>query len=240
MSSSTRSELGEGSAIVPGVESAQRADSGRSTSGSLIARVRANEVDAWERLVHLFAPLVYHWCRRARLQEHDTEDVFQEVFESVHAHVRKFRKEGPGDTFRGWLFTITRNKIRDHFRSRAREPRGEGGTDAHRRLAQVSAPEADARASGERRDANLEPLCVVDLDADSSADAWPEHDLVRRVLELIRSEFRETTWKAFWRTAIDERTAPEVAAELGLSPGAVRVAKSRVLRRVREELGDTI
>ena len=100
------------------------------TSGSLIARVRANEAAAWERFVALYAPLVYDWCRRAGLREQDTEDIFQEVFQAVLLHIRSLRQERRGDTFRGWLFTITRNKIRDYYRRENREPRGEGGTEA--------------------------------------------------------------------------------------------------------------
>ena len=62
--------------------------------------------------------------------------------------------------------------------------------------------------------------------------------LFARALELIRGEFEERTWTAFWRTAVEGQAAKDVAADLSMSPGAVRVAKSRVLHRLREELGD--
>src|SRR5262245_44720895 len=103
------------------------------TPRSLLDQARADDPSAWERLVHLYAPLVLHWCRGGHLQEQDIADVFQEVFQAVAAHLTTFRKERAGDTFRGWLRTITRNKLRDHFRRRGREPEGVGGTDAQRR-----------------------------------------------------------------------------------------------------------
>ncbi len=188
------------------------------TSRSLIDRVRANDAAAWERLVRLYAPLVLHWCRRGGLREQDAADVFQDVFQAVASHIARFHREREGDTFRGWLRVITHSKVCDHFRRRGREAEAVGGTNAGRRMAQVPAPELP--------------------EEESAADEAAEGRLVRRVLELIRTEFEERTWQAFWRTAVEGRRAGEVAAELAMSPGAVRVAKSRVLHRLREELGD--
>jgi RNA polymerase sigma-70 factor (ECF subfamily) len=186
------------------------------TSRSLLERVKADEPAAWDRLVALYAPLVLQWCRGWQVPEQDAADVFQEVFQAVVTHIAGFRKEREGDTFRGWLRTITRNKVRDHFRRRGRQPAGEGGTEAQGRLAEV--PDLD--------------------DSDEASVAGEEQSLFRRALELIQQEFAERTWQAFWRTAVEGRPAAEVAAELSMSPGAVRVAKSRVLQRLREELGD--
>jgi RNA polymerase sigma-70 factor (ECF subfamily) len=191
--------------------------SSSATSRSLLARVQADEPQAWERLVNLYAPLVLHWCRGSGLQNQDVADIFQEVFQAVAEHVRHFRKERKGDTFRGWLRRITQNKVRDHFRRLGREVRGVGGSSAQERLAQHPGPQPaeDPRPADEA-----------------------ERSLFARALDLIRSEFEVRTWTAFWRTAVEGQSAGDVAADLSMSPGAVRVAKSRVLRRLREELGD--
>jgi RNA polymerase sigma-70 factor (ECF subfamily) len=173
------------------------------TSSSLLDRVRADEAGAWDRLVALYAPLLYHWCRRWKLREEDLADVFQEVFKALVQKLPDFRREREGDSFRGWLFTITRNKARDVFRRRE-----------HEALEDLPAPEV----------------------AEDDTEALKA--LFHRGLELIRGEFEQKTWKAFWGTAIDGRGASEVGAELSMTPGAVRVAKSRVLARLREELGE--
>jgi RNA polymerase sigma-70 factor (ECF subfamily) len=183
-----------------------------------LERIKADDATAWDRLVGLYAPLVFRWCRRCDLAEQDLADVFQDVFQAVATHIASFRKERQGDTFRGWLRTITQNKVRDHFRKLGREPGGAGGTDAQIRLS--SLPAALAPDEG---------------DAD---DEQAELGLFGRVLDLIRGEFEDRTWQAFWLTAVEGRTPKEVAVDLGMSPGAVRVAKSRVLRRLREELGE--
>jgi RNA polymerase sigma-70 factor (ECF subfamily) len=193
--------------------------SSTSTSPSVLERARAGDAQAWERLVALYAPLVLQWCRGWELREHDAADVFQEVFQAVATHLAGFRKERAGDTFRGWLRTITRNKVHDLFRRQDREPGGIGGTDAQARLAEYPAPD--------RQDSSL-------------SEERGERRLFAQALESIRAEFAERTWQAFWRTTIEGRPAPEVAAELSMSAGAVRVAKSRVLQRLREELGDLI
>jgi RNA polymerase sigma-70 factor (ECF subfamily) len=189
------------------------------TSRSLLARVQADEADAWERLVNLYAPLVLHWCRATGLQDQDVADVFQEVFQAVVTHVAEFRKERAGDTFRGWLRRITQNKLRDHFRKRG-DTRGVGGSSAQVRMAQLPQP--------------------VPVEEGLPSEEKAERALFARALQLIRGEFAEHTWSAFWQTAVEGRAAKDVAADLAMSPGAVRVAKSRVLHRLREELGDLI
>jgi RNA polymerase sigma-70 factor (ECF subfamily) len=190
------------------------------TPRSLLERARAGDPTAWETLVGLYAPLVHHWCRRWDLQDQDAADVVQEVFQAVLTHLADFRRNRPGDTFRGWLRTIVRNKVHDHFRRLGREPGGVGGTEAQLRLAQVPGPEVD--------------------DVESADDEDAERRLFHRCLEVIRGEFEERTWQAFWRTAVDGRSPKDVADDLGMSPGAVRVAKCRVLHRLREALGDLL
>jgi RNA polymerase sigma-70 factor, ECF subfamily len=187
--------------------------SSTATSRSLLARARDHDPGAWERMVALYAPLVLHWCRRWGLPTTDAADVFQDVFQSVAAHLGGFRRDRDGDTFRGWLRAITRNKVNDYFRRREREPGAVGGSEARVLLAQL--PES--------------------LPAEEDA---AENAVLHRALDLVRGEFEPRTWQAFWRTAVEDLPAGDVAAELGMSAGAVRVAKSRVLHRLRAELGD--
>ena len=188
------------------------------TSPTLLERIKAGDAAAWDRLVRLYAPLVYRWCHRWDLPDQEIADVFQDVFQAVSTHIASFRKDRPGDTFRGWLRTIAHNKVRDHFRRMGREPGGAGGTDAQIRLSMLPAAQSP--------------------DLDDRGGEQANQELFRRALDLIRIEFEERTWHAFWLTAVDDRTPKDVAAELSMSPGAVRVAKSRVLRRLREELGE--
>jgi RNA polymerase sigma-70 factor (ECF subfamily) len=191
-----------------------------STSRSLLERVKGHDEAAWQRLVVLYAPLVLAWCRRWQLQEQDAADILQEVFQAVLVHVADFQRRPEGGTFRGWLRVITHNKIHDHFRRRGRETPGAGGSEAQERLAQFAVP---PKPEPEGAGGELE-----------------ERRLLYRALDGIRAEFEDRTWQAFWRTAVDGRAPKDVAAELSMSPGAVRVAKSRVLHRLREELGDLV
>jgi RNA polymerase sigma-70 factor (ECF subfamily) len=188
-----------------------------STSRSLLAALNEEEPEAWDRLVSLYTPLVYQWLRKLGVAEQDMADVIQEVFGSVAANVHRFRRDRPGDTFRGWLRTITRNKVYDLYRRQGREPKPVGGTEAQIRFSQIPL---------------LEPN-----EADQSESQASDH-LLQRALEFIRGRFEERTWQAFWRVVIDGRTPKEVAEELSMRPGAVRVAKSRVLRRLRQEIGE--
>jgi RNA polymerase sigma-70 factor (ECF subfamily) len=201
-----------------------RKDWGGSTSRSLLAEARHEDRAAWARLVTLYAPLVATWCRRLGVVEQDVVDVLQDVFVAVSSNLSGFRKEQPQDTFRGWLSTITRNKVRDYYRRRADQPDAAGGTDASRRLSQL--PDvATAVQDG-------------DVVADDGDCRLAFSGVLSRALESIREEFHEPTWQAFWSVAVEGRAAADVASELGMQPGAVRVAKSRILARLRRELGD--
>jgi RNA polymerase sigma-70 factor, ECF subfamily len=169
-------------------------------------------------MVQLYSPLVNYWCTRGGAQGADAEDVAQDVFRAAAASLPDFRRTQPGDSFRGWLRGITRHKILQHFRQNRRHPTPSGGTDAQRRL------EAQADPAAEHPE---EEDPAEELDA-----------LHRRALELVRSEFEEKTWRAFWLTVVEGRSPVDIAAETGVSPTAVRMAKSRVLHRLKEEFGE--
>lgn len=195
------------------------AEESGSIGSSLLERLKLESPEAWRRLVHLFGPLVYQWCRRHGLQAADATDVGQEVFRAVACSIGRFRRDRPADTFRGWLWTITRSKIAENWRQRQKQPQASGGSTAQMRLAELAVAEP-----GEP------PECEPET----------RSSLYRRGLQLIQDEFAERTWKAFWRVAIDGCAPAEVAEEMGLSVNSVYLAKSRVLHRLREELGDLL
>jgi RNA polymerase sigma-70 factor, ECF subfamily len=108
------------------VQEADRVGSDDATSRSLLLRARADDPDAWQRLVSLYSPLVKHWCGGRGVHPDDLQDVTQEVFAAVAAGLKTYRHDQPGATFRGWLRGIAWHKLQDYFR---RGPaRGEGGS----------------------------------------------------------------------------------------------------------------
>jgi RNA polymerase sigma-70 factor (ECF subfamily) len=174
---------------------------------------------AWRELVDLYGPLVAHWCRRCGLDTHETADCLQEVLASVATALGSYQPRDTSGAFRGWLWTITRNKVRDHARKKSRQPKATGGSAAQQALDnladQIPLPDAEP------------------------TDAEQLNELVRRGLEQVRSEFEHPTWQAFWRTAIDGIPAAVVAQELGVSAAAIRQNRSRVMRRLRQQFGDS-
>lgn len=185
------------------------------STDSLLERVRAGDQRAWQRLVQFYGPLVYAWCRRWGLQDQDVADVFQDVFQAVAERIEAFRNDRPEHTFRGWLWTITRNKLGDHLRRLIRQPTAVGGEAARRRLDELAAadPRDDSASSGS---SSCNPL--------------------NRILAVMQGEFEQRTWRAFMETTAQGRKPADVAAELGMSIDAVYKAKSRVLCRLRQEL----
>jgi RNA polymerase sigma-70 factor, ECF subfamily len=188
-----------------------------STSSTLLARAQANDPFAWQRLVELYSPLVYYWCRRGRLQAADAADVVQDVFHAVAKSLDRFQHEAERGSFRGWLRRITLNKIHDQLRLRAAGPQAEGGSANHERMQEFTSDQDEF---------------------DPEAPAGPDEDwlVLRSALDVFRVDFEDATWLAFWGVTIDNRAAAEVASELGITVNAVYKAKARVLSRLRTEL----
>ena len=191
----------------------------QSTSLGLLARAKVGDSDAWQRMVRLYFPLVYGWCERKGLSPEDCLDVAQEIFTAVSLHVPRFEKTSPGSSFRGWLRTITENKITDHWRRQRRRSQSVGGSQAHEILMELE-----------------------DSTDDSEDETQEEGDkviLFRAAADIIRNEFEPRTWDAFWRVTADSSPVDVVADQLGMSKNAVYLAKSRVLRRLRELLQES-
>lgn len=191
------------------------------TSLTLLEGVRTSDDAAWRRLIALYTPLLRHWCRRWGVAAEDSDDVIQDVFQAVHRGLKDFRRDREGDSFRGWLRGVARNKALLFFRRRGAP--GMGGTDFYRRSLLVPDPGA------------APPGAPADADADEGALVGA---LYRDALALARGEFEERTWQAFWRSAVEGQPSAAIAEDLGVTPAAVRQAKSRVLRRLKEILGE--
>ncbi len=196
------------------------------TSPSLLARARQGDSDGWRQLAQIYGPVVYGWARRCGCQAADAADVMQETFAAVAKAFSRFDDAREGATFRGWLWTISRNKIRDRARGRGEE--AVGGTQAYVALKQIPAAEL---SDGQNPESS-----AVDDDEPPTSAADDYADSRRRLIELIRQKFDGRTWQMFWETSIIGRPPADVADELGVSKWAVYKARARVLQRLQEEM----
>ncbi len=185
------------------------------TRASLLVRNQdPNDAEAWRVFFDLYAPIVYGFARRRGLQDADAADLMQDVLRSVSAAAEKLNYDPAKGTFRGWLYAVTRNKIFNFLDRQGRRAQGSGDSSAQRRLEQLPAPE-DER------------------------NEWDSEYERRRFVwaaDRIREEFQESTWRAFWLTAVDGKSAKDVGEQLNMTTGAIYVAKSRVIARLREEV----
>lgn len=180
------------------------------TSPTLLDRLRQpKERAAWERFVQLYTPLICNWAKHLGLQDSDVHDLVQDVFATLVQKLPEFQYDRDR-TFRGWLQAVVRNRWREVRRRRVAFP----------------------------LDAQGELLSELPGPDDSGIFGQTEYqrELVRRTLELIERDFQPATWHAWREFVIAERPAAEVARKLNISAHAVYLAKSRVLRRLREEL----
>jgi len=192
------------------------ADDSPLTRMSLLLQIRDNSNQgAWSEFMAIYGPMVYGFARKRGLQDADAADLMQDVMRSVSTAIGRLDYDRSQGTFRGWLFTITRNKVFNFLQSRRIRPQGSGDTTTNRML--DSHPES----------------------ADESSESW-EQDYQKRLaavaMDRVKAEFQPNTWQAFWLTAVEGVPVAEVSKQVGLSAGAIYVAKSRVLARLKQEV----
>jgi RNA polymerase sigma-70 factor (ECF subfamily) len=187
------------------------------TSASLLVRIRdSRDQEAWRQFVELYAPVVYGFARKRGLQDADAADVMQDVLRSVAGAAERLNYDPARGSFRGWLYTVARNKVFNFLDAgQHRIGRGSGDTGVREKLEEQPEPELNLAASW---------------------DEEYERNLASIAMRRVQGEVQEATWQAFWRTAVEGQSAREAGNALGMTPGAVYVARSRVLARIKDEV----
>ena len=152
-------------------------------------------------------------ARRAGLSENDAADVSQDVFMTAAIRIDSFRRDEPGQSMRRWLSQIAKNKIGDWYRTHSKLPKAAGINDTGYQS------------------------CYDDQD---ESNAVEDRALMSRAINLIQTDFSQTTWRCFYDMVVENKSASEIAVELSMAPKAVRQAKYRVLHRLREEFDGLI
>lgn len=181
------------------------------TRQSLIVRLKLSSDDAWAEFLTVYEQAIYRFCRSRGLQDADAMDVTQEVFSALHSRLDRWDVETDRGSFRGWLFRVARNIAVDKTREKSRRP----------------APADDATLAG----------LAQSMEHEASAFRYEyKRTLFQWAADHVSREVHETTWQCFWKTAIQNQKANDVAKSLGVSVGSVYTAKCRVVSRIREKL----
>jgi RNA polymerase sigma factor (sigma-70 family) len=184
------------------------------TRASLLVRLRdRHDNRAWSEFVDLYAPLVYRFACKHGLQDADAADLTQDTLRAVAGAIGRLDYDPKRGAFRGWLFTIVRNRLRDFMEKRRRQDQGSGDTAMLIWLAQQPEP-ANALAEDWDREYDRQLLLVA--------------------AERIRGDFQENTWQAFWCATVNGQSGKQVADALKMTVAAVYLAKSRVMARLKE------
>lgn len=186
------------------------------TRRSLLVRLREAQDDAaWGEFIAIYEPLVYRLARRRGFQDADARDLCQEVLRTVAGAIDRFDLDPTRGSFRGWLFRISRNLMLNYLVSERRQPKGSGQSDLY---------------------VLLESHLATDPEDSALFDTEYKRILFHRAADSIRHEFSESTWQAFWLTGVDAVEIKHVAQRLAISTGAVYIARSRVLARLKERV----
>jgi RNA polymerase sigma factor (sigma-70 family) len=184
------------------------------TRPSLLVRLRnAQDERAWAEFVAIYSPLIHKLARRKGFQDADADDLVQEVLQAVAFAIDRWDPDPARGSFRNWLFRIARNMMINFLANQNRQPRGAGGID-------LPAP--------------LESQSAMSMEDSMQFDLAYKQQCFRWAAGQIRHEFQENTWRAFWETWVVGKKPKDVAAELGKNVGAVYMARSRVVARLRQ------
>ena len=187
------------------------------TRPSLLVRLRnLQDQQSWEEFYTIYQPLVFRMARNQGFQDADASELTQEVFVAVASAIERWDPNPQRGSFRGWLFRIARNLMINWLAYRRRHPTGPATA-----ICVNYWPSSPIRA-------DREDSAVFDREYRRQAFAW--------AAEQIRNEFREATWQAFWLTSVENRPVPEAAEKLKISAGAVYIARSRVMARLRQKI----
>ena len=185
------------------------------TSLSLLARAcREDDSQSWSRLAQLYSPLLKTWLRRFDVQDADAEDIVQDVLGLVSQKLPDFRHNRRKGAFRSWLRAILITRLKEFWRLRQKRPVPTGKSSFLSQLEELEDSQSEM------------------------SQLWDsEHDefVLRRLLDCVKPRFESQTWRAFCSQVLEEKSANVVAAELGISLSSVYVAKSRVLRALKQE-----
>jgi RNA polymerase sigma factor (sigma-70 family) len=186
-----------------------------STSITLLERLRHDVLDqaAWSDFVARYGPKVLNWCRRWQLQEADAQDVTQEVLVRLSRVMAAFEYD-PAGSFRAWLKTLAHHAWRDFV--------------AERRRAGVGTGDSQMDAFLESLEAGKE--LVDDLEAEFRLE------LMDQAMARVKLRVGSRAWDAFRLTALEGWSGAAAGAHLQMKIAQVYLAKSRVIRRIQDEV----
>ena len=169
---------------------------------------------AWSQFVDIYGPLIYRFGRRKGLQDADATDLMQDVFRQVSQNIAKFNYDPEIGKFRSWLFVVASHALSRKIRQGKRQPLGSGESAVVEILEQMG-------------------------DDSVNDEIWDKEyrdHLFQWGCDQIKEQFNESTWLAFWRTAVEGKKPADVASDLGMSVGAVYIAKTRVTKKLRAKI----
>lgn len=185
------------------------------TRPSLLLRLRGErDEQAWAEFLALYEPLVLRLMRQRGLQDTDARDVTQQVLIRISSAINRYQPDGAEASFRRWLFRVARNVVVTFLTRQSRQPKLQ-------------------------LDQSLAELFETSLARSSESDLFDyeyQQQVLAWAIQQVQQEFRKTTWQAFLETALQGRAITEVARELGLSPGSVYVARSRIIARLKAKV----
>jgi RNA polymerase sigma factor (sigma-70 family) len=186
------------------------------TRYSLLVRLEdRGDERAWGEFVRIYEPVILRLARARGFQAADAADIAQEVFGNVAAAIERWNRKADRGPFRAWLFTIARNLMINALAKRRRQPAWAGDPEAQRAIESQPAPgEGDSELF----------------------DQEYERELFNWAAEQVQGEFRDRSWQAFWRTAVTGERIAVVAEELGMTVGAIYIARSRVMTRLKQRI----
>lgn len=184
------------------------------TRASLLVKLRdSKDIDAWEDFTEIYTPVIHRAASKMGLQSADADNVVQEVLLAVSKSIDQWLNRQERIGFRPWLFRIARNKTLDLLTRKATRPFKKPGEGSSFEWSQVAQQESEIATHFEFE------------------YQW---ELFTRAAAEVRESAAESTWQAFWLTAVEQQPIDFVAQKLGVREGMVYLSRCRIMERIRK------
>lgn len=192
------------------------------TSLTLLHRLKENENEAWERLVELYAPMIYGRFRKTwRFSEADSKSIGQDVFLAIARSIKTFDRQRVG-SFRKWLRVVIDNKGKNLL-AKQRGPSAAGGSGNQNALANV-----------------IDPISQSTTLDDTEQEMSERCTIMRQALRSVENEFSTRDLQIFWDVVVEGIDRGEIAKKLDVTTNVVYLVLSKIRKRLRQVYEDLL
>jgi RNA polymerase sigma factor (sigma-70 family) len=183
---------------------------------TLLAKLKKTESDeAWLEFENIYRGFILSLILRMGINAEDAEDISQAVLTKVWQKIEDFEYNENKGKFHNWLAAMTRNTVKDFFRTKKNFITGRDSVEYKEQYL------------------DIEEQVLPDIE-NFAREEWVLH-ITNLAWDNIKDDIYETKREVF-KMVSAEVPNRDIAEKLGISEASVRVYKAEVFEKMRAEI----